>query len=104
MEGKRQAAEFFLLEAININTPHTLLLYSDESTEWMTENREFALKWTQLMIDVLSKGNKIKIIHTISRDLDEMLTAIRQWMPLYMTGLIEPYFILKRETGFLNKQ
>jgi hypothetical protein len=29
------------------------------------------------------QGNKIKIIHTISRDLDEMLNAISQWMPLY---------------------
>lgn len=103
VEGKRQAAEFFLLEVLNTGTPQTLLLYSDESTEWMTENQEFALKWTQLMISILSRGNKIKIIHTISRDLDEMLTAIRQWIPLYMTGLIEPYYYPKKRDGVFKQ-
>ena len=103
VEGKRQAAEYFLLEVMSIDTPQTLLLYSDESTEWMTENREFSSKWVQLMIGILSKGNKIKIIHTISRDLDEMLTAIRQWMPLYMTGLIEPYYYPKKRDGVFKQ-
>lgn len=103
VEGKRQAAEFFLLEVLNTGTPQTLLLYSDESTEWMTENQEFALKWTQLMISILSRGNKIKIIHTISRDLNEMLTAIRQWIPLYMTGLIEPYYYPKKRDGVFKQ-
>ncbi|MDD2496218.1 MAG: transcriptional regulator, partial [Tissierellia bacterium] len=99
VEGKRQAAEFFLLEVMNMGTPQTLLLYSDESTDWMTADRDFAVKWAQLMIGVLSKGNKIKIIHTISRDLDEMLNAIQQWIPMYMTGLIEPYYYPKKRDG-----
>lgn len=103
VKGKRQAAKFFLLEVMNMDTPQTLLLYSDESTEWMTESPEFDLKWKQLMIGILSKGNKIKIIHTISRDLDEMLTAIRQWMPLYMTGLIEPYYYPKKRDGVFKQ-
>ena len=99
IEGKRQAAEYFLMEVITQNTLQTLLLYSDEATDWMTADREFAAKWAKLMIQVLSKGNKIKIIHTVSRDLDEMLSAIRQWMPLYMTGLIEPYYYPKKRDG-----
>lgn len=103
VEGKRQAAEYFLMEVMSKNTPQTLLLYSDEATEWMTESQEFAAKWAQLMIGVLSKGNKIKIIHTISRDLDEMLNAIRQWMPLYMTGLIEPYYYPKKRDGLFKQ-
>ena len=55
------------------------------------------------MIAVLSMGNKIKIIHTVSRDLDEMLNAIRQWMPLYITGLIEPYHYPKKRDGVFKK-
>lgn len=99
VEGKRQAAEYFLMEVIAQSTPQTLLLYSDEATDWMTTDREFAAKWAQLMIGVLSKGNKIIIIHTVSRDLDEMLSAIFQWLPLYMTGLIEPYYYPKKRDG-----
>lgn len=103
LEGKRQAVEYFLAEVLAQKKPQTLLLYSDEPTDWMTADREFALKWAALMIQVLAKGNRIKIIHTVSRDLDEMLHAIIQWMPLYMSGAIEPYYYPKKRDGVFKK-
>ncbi|MGE4277384.1 MAG: transcriptional regulator, partial [Lawsonibacter sp.] len=102
LEGKRQAAVHFLSEVIAQSKPQTLLLFSDEATDWMTGNTEFAAKWASLMTQLFSKGNRIKIIHTVSRDLDEMLSAIRQWMPLYMTGLIEPYFYPKKRDAIFK--
>lgn len=103
IEGKRRAAEYFLSEVAVCETPQTLLLFSDEGTAWMTEDPEYALKWAELMLRVLARGNRIKIIHTISRDLDEMLTAISQWMPLYMSGSIEPYFYPKKRDGIFKR-
>lgn len=55
------------------------------------------------MVRVLSRGNRIKVIHTVSRNLDEMLEAIRQWMPLYMSGLIESYFYPKKRDGIFRR-
>lgn len=103
IEGKRRAAEYFLSEVAACETPQTLLLFSDEGTAWMTEDPEYARKWAELMVRVLASGNQIKIIHTISRDLDEMLRAINQWMPLYMSGLIEPYFCPKKRDGIFKR-
>ena len=103
VEGKRRAAVYFLSEVIAQSKPQTLLLFSDEATDWMTADRDFASQWASLMVQLLSKGNRVKIIHTVSRDLDEMLNAIRQWMPLYMTGLIEPYFYPKKRDGIFKK-
>jgi hypothetical protein len=103
IEGKRKASEYFLLDVIAQNRPQSLLLHSDEATDWMTTDSEYAAKWAKLMTGVLSKGNKIKIIHTVSRDLDEMLNAILQWMPLYMTGLIEPYYYPKKRDGIFKQ-
>ncbi|TJX15883.1 hypothetical protein E9840_01630 [Tissierella creatinini] len=103
IEGKRQAAEHFLLKVAAQDKPQTLLLYSDESTDWMTADPEFAARWAGLMVTVLSKGNKIKIIHTVSRDLDEMLNAIHQWLPLYMTSLVEPYYYPKKRDGVFKQ-
>ena len=103
VEGKRRAAEYFLSEVAACETPQTLLLFSDEGTSWMTEDPAYARKWAGLMVRVLECGNRIKIIHTISRDLDEMLSAISQWMPLYMTGLIEPYFYPKKRDGIFKR-
>lgn len=103
IEGKRIVAERFLSEVLERKKPQTLLLYSDEPTDWMTADRVFAAKWTTLMTEVLERGNRIKIIHTVSRHLDEMLHAINQWMPLYMSGAIEPYYYPKKRDGILRR-
>ncbi|MDD4802640.1 MAG: transcriptional regulator [Syntrophomonas sp.] len=99
VEGKRQAAIYCLSEMISLNKPQTLLLFSDEETSWMTEDPVFSKHWAALMFQTIARGHRIKIIHTISRDLDEMLSAISQWMPLYMTGAIEPYYYPKKRDG-----
>jgi len=103
VEGKRTAAIKFLSAVAAAKEPSTLLLFSDEPTDWMTDDREFSEKWAKLMSIVLSRGNRIIIIHTISRDLDEMLHAISQWMPLYMSGAIEPYFYPKKRDGIFKR-
>ncbi len=103
INGKRQAVERFLSEVIYANKSQTLLLYSDEPTDWMTADREFAFRWASLMSQILSQGNKIKIIHNVSRNFDEMLDAISQWMPLYMSGAIEPYYYPKKRDGLFKR-
>lgn len=103
IQGKRQAVLYFLSEIASREKPQTLLLFSDEETSWMTSDPAFSKKFEILMIRVLAKGNKIKIIHTTSRDLDEMLNAISQWMPLYMTGSIEPFFYPKKRDGIFKR-
>lgn len=103
VEGKRKAAEYFLSEVAACETPQTLLLYSDEDTTWMTDDPAYARRWAELMVKVISRGNKIKIIHTISRNLDEMLSALTQWMPLYMSGMIEPYYYQKKRDGIFKR-
>lgn len=103
VDGKRQAVIQFLTDVLARSKPNTLLLFSDEPTDWMTVDRDFAIRWATLMFQVLAKGNKITVIHTISRDLDEMLNAINQWMPLYMTGAIAPYFYPKKRDGIFRQ-
>lgn len=103
IQGKRQAVLYFLAEVAARERPQTLLLYSDEATAWMTDDPAFAQKLEALMLRVLARGNRIKIIHTIGRDLDEMLSAISQWMPFYMSGLVEPYFYPKKRDGIFKR-
>jgi len=103
VDGKRRAVVQFLNAVLAQERPITLLLFSDESTDWMTADRRFASAWASLMSQVLEKGNRIVVIHTISRDLDEMLHAIGQWMPLYMSGAIEPYFYPKKRDGIFKR-
>lgn len=103
LAGKREAVIQFLSIVINNKAPQTLLLFSDEDTEWLFGDLVFTEKWANLMTRVIAGGNKIKIIHTVSRDLDEMLSAISKWLPLYMTGAIEPFFYPKKRDGIFKR-
>lgn len=102
-QGKRQAVICFLERVLQSPPPIEVFLFSDEDMEWMTEDRSFIMEWAQLMMKLGAAGHQITIIHTISRHLDEMLAAITQWMPLYMTGAIHPYYFPKKRDGLLKR-
>ncbi|MDO5844949.1 MAG: hypothetical protein Q4Q53_07385 [Methanocorpusculum sp.] len=91
ISGKQKAVERFLTEVRDSGVKQTLLLFSDESIEWLTEPA-FFIKWKILLKEVLEKGNKIKIIHTVARNSSEISSAIYGWLSLYPTGLIYPYY------------
>jgi hypothetical protein len=97
IEGLRKAVIQFLTVAAAQDESGTLYLYSDQPMDWMIEDPEFAKLWASLMSKVLYRKNQIYIIHNIHRYLSEMFEAIEKWIPLYMTGLIKPYY-------FKNKQ
>lgn len=89
--GLQEAAIRFLQEVICSDAP-SIFLYSDRSIEWMTQDPVFRAKWGTLMFRLVSKGIKIRIIHNIDRKVDEMVNAVRSWLPLYMSCCIEPYY------------
>ena len=101
--GKREAVKRFLLTVIAAKKPRTLLLYSDESMAWLNEDPCFALEWARLMHRVLQCGNRIRIIHSTHRALDEMLEALRMWMGIYMTGAVEPYYCPRLRDGITRR-
>lgn len=92
LEGKQKGVLKFLSAVLKQKAPCTLLLYSDESMEWFRDDRAFLANFISLFFEVIKKGNRVKIIHTISRDISEMFAAIDFWLPFYMTGAIEPYY------------
>lgn len=90
-DGLRCAVIRFLGNAICAGAKE-LFLYSDQNIDWMTHDIAFRLKWMALMRECVGRGIKIHIIHNINRSLDEMSAAINSWLPLYMSGMIEPYY------------
>ena len=90
-EGLRDAVIRFLTEAVREGASE-IRLYSDQDMSWMISG-DFAAIWTQLMTKVVSKGIRIRIIHNINRNFREMSNAIKLWLPLYITGMVEPYYL-----------
>ena len=92
--GLRRAVVRFLGTTAK-NSGRTLCLYSDAPMDWMVGDRQFTTTWSALMVHVLRRGTKIKIIHNVDRNITEMMAAIESWLPLYMSGLIEPFYLKK---------
>ncbi|WP_440977723.1 hypothetical protein [Sedimentibacter sp. LTW-03] len=103
LEGKREAVVRFLSMVADAEKPQTLLLFSDEELSWLYGDRKFSIMWAEMLKRVLSKGNRIKIIHTINRDINEMLEALAKWLPVYIGGAIEPYYYPRIRDGVFKR-
>ncbi len=87
--GLQQAVVRFLKDVIK-NKSSELKLYSDSNINWMTG--DFRPLWAAMMAACLKNGTRIRMIHNVDRSVNEMIQAIISWMPLYFTGIIEPYY------------
>lgn len=95
VQGIREAVLRFLSEVIE-SREKEILLFSEEGTGWMTDDRTFQMKWAALMKECVKRGVRFRIIHNIDRDLNEMIGAIQSWLPLYMSAMIEPWYLQKK--------
>jgi hypothetical protein len=102
-QGKRKAVLIFLQKVLENPKPQKIYLLSEEKMDWLTEDPSFTKKWSLLLGQVVLQGNQVKIIHNINRSFDEMITAIKQWLPIYMTGAIEPYYYPKMRDRVFKK-
>ena len=94
-DGLRSMVGLFLAEALT-NYEEELLLYSDQSMDWMGGEYNHVL--TALMAECISRNMRIRIIHTVDRSIAELAAAITWWAPLYLSGNIESYYC-KRTAG-----
>ena len=102
-EGKRKAVEQFFLTILEEKEPQMLLLFSDENISWLYEDENYAKLWMNLFKQILIKGNRVKIIHTINRNTNELFEAILKWLPIYMTGMVEPYYFSHIRDGVFQR-
>jgi len=92
-DGLRDAAVRFLSDAAREGGE--LLLYSDEPMDWIIGDRAYFTLWASLMVRCVKSGVRIRIIHYVDREGAENIDAIKGWLPLYITGMIEPYVFVK---------
>lgn len=102
-KGKRAAVAQLFSLILQEATPQTVLLFSDEEMGWLYEDPSFAALWAQECVRVLSAGNRVKIIHAIHRGIHEMLEGVAKWVPLYMTGRVEPYYYPRLRDGVFQR-
>ena len=98
-EGRREAALAFLAGVVDANEPCDLLLQSDEGTAWMYEDSDFVAEWAEGMALLAAAGCTFTVVHTVSRGGNEMWEGLREWLPLYLTGAVRPYYYPRMRDG-----
>ena len=101
-KGIQASCVKLLLCASRTGAGGTLLLYSDEPMTWITQDRGFASMWTSLLFLCIEKGVRIQIIHTLSRDSEELVAAVQSWLPFYLTGAITSYYYPSQRDGLFH--
>ena len=89
--GLRTASIRFLKAAYESDS-RDIWVYSDSTTDWMNEDKHFLQLWSLLMTLCIRKGIHIHIVHNLNRNIEEMLSAIQSWLPLYMSGMLDSYY------------
>lgn len=92
VEGKRDAFLRFLVLAADSEKPLEMHMYSDEDLGWLSDHPEYSGKTLSLLTSCAKDGKKIKIVHPLRQDEDAMLYVARRWIPVYLTGYVEPYY------------
>ncbi|NLO21435.1 MAG: helix-turn-helix transcriptional regulator [Syntrophomonadaceae bacterium] len=91
-EGKRQSALNFLQEVLAWPEPIELLLMSQEDIRWINEDQGFLNQWRSLLYQVIKRGHRIKIVHTVNRDISQIAAMLNNWIPMHLTGQVESFY------------
>ncbi|WAM34286.1 helix-turn-helix domain-containing protein [Caldicellulosiruptor morganii] len=91
-EGRKEAVIRFLGEGRK-SKPTEMLLLSQEDMTWLLSDSKFLECWEELMRENLYNQHRIKIVHTVDRDLNSLSTIYRKWIKLYFCGDIVSYYL-----------
>lgn len=89
----------FLKATVLAKSRQPVTMYSDMPMTEMAQDPEFPKKWMFGMALLLKKGLRLQIIHNIDRNLPEMMLGLESFIPMYMTGQIEPYYFKAPQGG-----
>lgn len=93
LKEMREGELEFLKTVVLSRSMETLYMCSDMPVEDMAEDEDFAKKFMFGLAMVLKKGLQIQIIHNVDRPMKEMMLGLENWIPLYMTGQVFPYYM-----------
>lgn len=92
-KGMKKVEIDFLISTALSPDCDPVYMYSTMPMETLVRDIKFSKKWMVGLASVLKKGHDIHTIHDINRPESEMMAGIENWIPLYMTGQIHPYYL-----------
>lgn len=83
----------FLKATVLSKSKAPVIMYSDMPMAKMAKDPDFPKEWMFGMAMLLKKGLHLHQIHNLDRSFEDMMLGLESWIPMYMTGLISPYYL-----------
>jgi hypothetical protein len=93
LKEMKQAELDFLQTAVQEDSTEDVVLYSDMPMTSMMHDKEFPKKVMAGVALLLRKGVRLQNIHNVHRPLNEMIMGIEGWLPAYLTGQMDSYYL-----------
>ncbi|MEG1603823.1 MAG: hypothetical protein RRY12_03050 [Cloacibacillus sp.] len=100
--GIRAAFAKFASAVMKCDRPAELCVYAADFS-WFARDAAFCREWSSIMLDIAAKGHKIKVIHHLGLEIEEMFRVVEMWMPLYITGRISPYYLTQPHRSIFSE-
>ena len=90
-------SDFMNEDFSKVKTHTTPIVLSKGKTYYGVKGRkaseeDFKKRYVLAVSMLLKKGLRMNIVHNIDRPLEEMILGLENWLPMYMTGSISPYY------------
>lgn len=79
-----------------------IYFYSNMPMIEASKDIDFTKKFMFGIAMALKKGQHINMIHDLDRPFNELMLGLEGWIPLYMTGLISPYYFKENFNTLYN--
>ena len=100
IDGFCQAELDFLARAAAEPAGTSVVMFSDmPMQDKMQAHPEFPARWLAALAALLRGGHTIDNIHNVGRSLPEIMLGMEAWLPLYMTGMVRPYYLPTQAAG-----
>ena len=103
VEGRKKAETQFLLTTLLSKSTEDLFFFSSLPIENAGKDKEFKDSFVNALSAVLKKGIHLHMVHYLNRPLNELLLGLVNWIPLYMSGSISPYYFTAPPQNYINE-
>ncbi|MBO5513982.1 MAG: hypothetical protein J5961_05290, partial [Mogibacterium sp.] len=99
IEAMKEAELDFLRATVLSESTEPCILYNDMPIGNMMTDQDFRQKYLNGFSVILKKGLHIDFIHYMNRPLPELMTGLENYLPMYMTGQVSPYYLPAEQSG-----
>ncbi len=92
IDGRKRAEGEFLKTTLLSKSEEPIFFYSNLPMSNIGEDEDFKKKWVLAITCLLKRGLHLNMVHNLNRPINELLLGLENWIPIYMTGSISPYY------------